>query len=199
MIERVEHIMNNKWQKQKQVFKEGLIENHSYPQIYLYRFAKRMFGVFTYPYDCGCNVFFTLDNFLNGSAYNDIYERVNPRYLNMSPLQLLETVSYDDKIDWESTKRDKNDRLDKYELGWTGKVLALFQWKYRIQFRDWLHYFSSQDIFNMFYPLHEASTEHAADVLKRNYDYARKHNILKENKHLVKRYKVIEWESNIKG
>lgn len=50
-----------------------------------------------------------MDRFLGGTAFNEIYTRENPKYLNMSALQLLETMEFEDEFAWKKTKQQPGD------------------------------------------------------------------------------------------
>ena len=150
--------------------------------MYLSDFSDEVASAFRYVGNFGCDVFKTLDRLLSGTAFSEVHDRGNPKYLNMSYLQLLERVHAEDNFDWESTKAEQNLRLDKYILEWTAWVLVLFQWMYRVDFRDWLKYFSVKDVYNMYYPLHETSLENAASKLKYNYDYCKKNKEFREKR-----------------
>lgn len=119
-----------------------------------------------------CNCWGVMDRFLAGTAFNEIYKRENPKYLNMSPLQLLETMEFEDQFKWKKTKQKKDDKdIDEVIIAWVGRLLAYFQWKYSIDFRDWIKYENTRAIYNIYYPLHEASYDNAADKLYERYIY----------------------------
>ncbi len=123
-----------------------------------------------------CNKWIVMDKLLGGTAYNEIHTRENPKYLNMSPLQILETMEFEDSFAWKKTKQQPGDEdIDETIIEWVGNLLAYFQWKYSIDFRDWLKYESVQSIYNIYYPLHEASYDNAADKLYERYQYYIKH------------------------
>lgn len=90
----------------------------------------------------------------------------------MSSKQLIECISYDDGFNWMDTAPTEEE-TDQNILAWVGSLLVYFQWKYKIDFRDWLKYFSTKDIYDMYYPLHEAAYEIAADKLWENYSYVK--------------------------
>ena len=147
----------------------------SYPKIYLNDFMESNRSVFKKVSETSCDVILTLDTFLSSSVFYEICFRANPKYLNMSYRQLLECLSFDDGFDWKNTKPTGKE-YDSYIMWWVGMILTHFQWKYRIDFRDWLKYFSVEDVYNMYYPLHEASVSVSADKLFEMYQYK------KENK-----------------
>lgn len=93
----------------------------------------------------------------------------------MGYLQLLETIEFEDSFDWKSTRLSDSDKeIDETILLWEGKLLAYFQWKYRIDFQDWLKYESVKSVYDIFYTLHEASYDVASDKLYERYQYFKK-------------------------
>ena len=146
----------------------------SYPKVYLNDFMESNRSVFKKVSETLCDVILTLDTFLSSSVFYEICYRSNPKYLNMSYKQLLECLSYDDKFDWINTK-PTGEEYDSYIMWWVGMILTHFQWKYRVDFRDWLKYFSVKDVYNMYYPLHEASVSVSADKLFEMYQYKKEH------------------------
>ena len=146
----------------------------SYPEMYLRSFTKSVRSVFEEVSENSCDVVEVLNRFLGSSVFREIYSRANPRYLNMGYRQLLECLSYDDKFDWINTK-PTGEEYDSYIMWWVGMILTHFQWKYRVDFRDWLKYFSVKDVYNMYYPLHEASVSVSADKLFEMYQYKKEH------------------------
>lgn len=149
----------------------------SYPKIYLEDFSKSIGYTFYLIAEKSneCDVVRTLDFFLSSSVFQEIYNRANPMYLNKSPKQLIECISYDDGFEWYNTK-PTGEEIDKYIMEWVGTLLAHFQWEYKIDFKDWLKYFSVRDIYNMYYPLHEASYQVASSKLMENYRYMKRKN-----------------------
>lgn len=143
-----------------------------YSELYLDDFSEEVGYAFEFIASKKCDVFRTLDFFLQSSIFYEVYTRANPKYLNMSSRQLIECISYDDGFEWFKTTPIKEDiDIDPNIAEWLGNLITYFQWNYRIDFRDWLKYFSTRDIYNMYNPLHEASYQVASDKLAENYDY----------------------------
>lgn len=143
-----------------------------YYEGYLDDFTIAMRSVFSVIAESYYDTFTVLDVFLSSIVFKEILERQNPKYLNMGYRQLLECISYDEGFDYKVTKGEPK---DEYILNWCGWVLSRFFWKYSIDFNDWLKYFSTEDVYNMFYPAHEASIDWTADLLMTNYKYAKEH------------------------
>lgn len=141
----------------------------NYYEGYLEDFSENIARAFHIVSTSNCDTIQTLDKFLGSSVFQQIHHRSNPRYLNMSSEQLLECLSFDDKFDWTSTKPTK-EIFDPYIMEWVGTILTYFQWAYSVDFTDWLKYFSVQDIYDAYYPLHEASYETSIEKLKEFYD-----------------------------
>ena len=180
--------MKNKKSKQGKKKAQEKQYKHSYPRCYLRGFMEVMEDAAIYIYYCDCDIFFTFDNLLNGTSFYEIYSRANPLYLNRFGRQLVDMVSFEDGVDWESTKRDESLPVDIYQMRWMAWVLTLAQWEYRIDFRDWLKYLSVQDVWEMFNPLHETSLQNAAKKLQECYDYAKENKIFKEKTNAVKKW-----------
>ena len=142
-----------------------------YPQVYLKAFMEKIRSMFYLVGDTPCDVFTTLDVFLKSHAMYQIYEWGNWFYLNMSIPQLLECISYDEGFDWKNSTPTA-EPVDPSVLWWVGMVLVQFQWEYKVDFRDWCTYFSAKDVYDMYYPLHEASLSNAASKLYAAYEYA---------------------------
>ena len=151
----------------------------SYSEMYLSDFTESVQSLFEVVARYSCDVIKTLDTFLGSSVFSEVYSRANPRYLNMGYKQLLDCLVYDDNFDWEKTKSTGKD-YDSYIMWWVGMVLTHFQWKYRVDFIDWLKYFSVEDVYNMYYPLHEASISVASDKLYENYLYKKENKMFRK-------------------
>lgn len=143
---------------------EDLEEPPCYDGGYLCSTIDYVRGAFRIVSRTPCNVIETLDHFICCSCFWG-YLHANPRYLNMSSRQLLECLSYDDKFEWTETTSITNKEYDEYILWWVATLLVYFQWAYSIDFSDWRKYFSVQYVYDMFYPLHEASFQNACDRL----------------------------------
>ena len=144
-----------------------------YPEFYFEGFRKKLADLF-YEVGCtSCNVFKTLDTFLVCKVFHDIGAWQVYGHLDKTIAQLLESVSFDEGFDWRNS--EPTDDVDPTILWWVGLVIAQFHWEYCIDFKDWRKYFSVKDVYNMYYPLHEASLSNAASKLYTNYEYARQH------------------------
>ncbi|MBR1453859.1 MAG: hypothetical protein IJ593_04370 [Lachnospiraceae bacterium] len=159
--------MNDPW--------KNLSGKHNYYIGYLDYFAHQVGYAFEEMCKTPCNIYYVLDSFLAGSVFEAVHELGNPKYLNMSHRQLIECISYDDKLIWWETK--PVEEVDWTIAWWVGNILAIFQWRYSIDFRDWLKYFSTKDVFNMYYPLHEASFQNASEKLYEMYRTSKRKNL----------------------
>lgn len=139
---------------------------------YLEQFLSENRALYLEVADNDCDAFATLDAYLGCRVFKEINRRENPKYLNMSYFQLLEVLSYDDHFDWEHTTKKEN--VDREILWWTGYVITYFHWYFCIDFEDWLKYFSVKDVYNMYYPMHEASIQVSAEKLYEIYQRKKK-------------------------
>lgn len=145
-------------------------ENKAYPIEYLSDFIKSVAAVFVKIGKSPCNVEKVLNRFLASTIFEEVHTRGNFLYLNKSPRQLLECLTYDEEYDYLKELPDTSSLYEPDILYWTAEVLVRFQWYYNIDFREWLKYFSTQDVYDMFYPGHEASYQHMIELLKEKYD-----------------------------
>lgn len=150
---------------------------HDYPECYRTHVMKTLSNIFVFIARSNCNRWDILNRAIGGTAFSEIHHRGNPKYLNMGYLQLLETIEFEDSFAWKSTQLSEADKeIDETILLWEGKLLAYFQWKYSIDFQDWLKYESVKSIYDIFYPLHEASYDVASDKLYERYQYFKQEN-----------------------
>lgn len=164
MIQKEVVIMLENW--------ESLSGKHAYNELYLDDFTACVRSVFSVISEYDCDVFYVLDFFLGCVVFQEVNSRGNPKYLNMGYKQLIECISFDEGLDWKKTK--KKEEVDEDILWWVGELLTRFQWRYSIDFRDWLKYSSVKDVYNMYYPLHEASYQVATEKLYEWYEYNKK-------------------------
>ena len=140
-----------------------------YPYFYLDTFSMAVASVFVAVVKGNRDTIRTLDTFLGSSVFSEIYSRANPRYLNMGYKQLLDCLVYDDGFDWENTEFDYS-FYSPFQLYNIGIILTYFQWKYKIDFKDWLKYFSVKDMIllipDVFFI---TSIDEISDILYHNY------------------------------
>lgn len=145
----------------------GTIRGRAYDKIYLDDFAFSVATLFERVATKNVDCIGTINVLLRSRAFADITERANPRYLNMGSWQLLDCVECDEGFDWKHSKRTK--KYDPNIMWWVGRLLETFRWSYKIDFRDWLKYETVENIYGLYYPLHEASFETAACKLMNRY------------------------------
>lgn len=148
-----------------------------------------------------CDSFLVMDFILTSNMVYEIYKRQNWGYLCCLSSSILDYAEYNEHFNWKKTKfKGKGD--DGYVAWWTGAVLACFQWAYKIDFKEWIKYMSSEDVYNMYYPLHEASFTKAVEVVKYNYDHRvkdnKKRNNLKIPNHFVEYFDKLRVDLNNK-
>lgn len=164
--------MFNKWSKE--------YKDHCYPEIYLYTFAAEVGMAFEIVASNKCDTFLTMDYILTSHIFDSILDCKNPLFLNFISTDILSYMEYNERFDWKKTRfKGKGD--DEYVANWTGKVLTYYQWAYRINFQHFIEYMSSEDVYNMFYPLHEAPMTKAIDIVKDNYDCRVRDNKKRKN------------------
>ena len=172
----------------------------AYPEIYLADFAFSVGTLFQRAAEKRVDCIATINTLLNSRIFHDITDWGSSRGLNMGSWQLLDCVKHEEMFDWDWSKRKK--KYDPEIMWWVGRTLETFRWAYKIDFRDWLKYDSVENIYNIYYPLHEASFRTAADKLMDRYLW-RKLEALPEGekaqhldnvRYLVKRYPELRAE-----
>ena len=147
-----------------------------YNKLYLWDFIEAVKGVFVYICKQDCDVYTVLDHFLASSVFTSLTRvGTNPKVLNMSSAQLIEVMQNGDGYDWRST--EKKEDVDWTIADWVAMVLTFFHWRFSIDFRDWLKYLSTRDVFKWYYPLHECGLVVTSDKLYGAYEH-RNPNIL---------------------
>lgn len=164
----------------------------AYPEDYL-DFTETVGAVFERVTRSGVDIFKTLDEFLASPVFEDLNIRFSPKFLNMTSIQLLESLSHDFAFYWENTLCELEDEIDPDEMYWAGKMIASYHWQYSADLIEWTKYCTCKDVYDMYYPFHEASTWRNVDNIKELYEYRKQNNILrtgwkKESKYLEEFY-----------
>ena len=99
------------------------------------------------------------------SDYRKAMDFGNPLYLNKTPKQILGSIGI--KIDSEA---GINEKYDEFILEWMADVYTYMQWKYDLKSEDIADKIKPEELYNKYFPLHEASLENGAEKLKKIYN-----------------------------
>ena len=96
------------------------------------------------------------------SDYRKAMDFGNPLYLNKTPKQILGSIGI--KIDSEA---GINEKYDEFILEWMADVYTYMQWKYNLKSEDIVDKIKPKELYNKYFPLHEASLENGVEKLKK--------------------------------
>ena len=99
------------------------------------------------------------------SDYRKAMDRGNPLYLNKTPKQILGSIGI--RIQPEA---GINEKYDEFILEWMADVYTYMQWKYDLKSEDIVDKIKPEELYNKYFPLHEASLENGAEKLKKIYN-----------------------------
>ena len=99
------------------------------------------------------------------SDYRKAMDRGNPLYLNKTPKQILGSIGI--RIQPEA---GINEKYDEFILEWMADVYTYMQWKYDLKSEDIADKIKPEELYNKYFPLHEASLENGAEKLKKIYN-----------------------------
>lgn len=99
------------------------------------------------------------------SLYRKKMDQGNPKFLNKTPKQILGDLSI--AVD-ESA--GISEVYDEFILEWMADIYTYLQWKYALPSERIVSRILPEELYKMYYPLHEASLENAVDKLKKRYD-----------------------------
>ena len=99
------------------------------------------------------------------SDYRKAMDFGNPLYLNKTPKQILGSIGI--KIDSEA---GINEKYDEFILEWMADVYTYMQWKYNLKSEDIVDKIKPKELYNKYFPLHEASLENGVEKLKKIYN-----------------------------
>lgn len=109
------------------------------------------------------DVFTVITDYMK-SDYRKYMDMGNPLYLNKSPKQILGNMGFEidapGKISLD---------YDEFILEWMADIYTYLQWNYGIYSSDIVAKILPKDLYNKYFPLHEASISNGAEKLKRIY------------------------------
>ena len=99
------------------------------------------------------------------SDYRKSMDRGNPLYLNKTPKQILGSIGI--RINPEV---GINEKYDEFILEWMADIYTYMQWKYNLKSEDIVDKIKPEELYNKYFPLHEAPLENGAEKLKKIYN-----------------------------
>lgn len=109
-------------------------------------------------------VFSTITIYMK-SLCREKMDQGNPKFLNKTPKQILGDLNI--AVD-ESA--GISEAYDEFILEWIADIYTYLQWKYALPSEQIVSRILPEELYKMYYPLHEASLENAVDKLKKRYD-----------------------------
>lgn len=103
--------------------------------------------------------FQVIDTYLR-SEYRRQMDEGNPLYLNKTPKQILGSLGLRVK-----TEFGMSEDFDESILEWMSDIYTYLQWKYNLSSAFIADRIKPEELYEKYYPLHEASLENAADKL----------------------------------
>lgn len=105
------------------------------------------------------DAFSIITQYMN-SDFRRYMDMGNPLYLNKTPKQILGSLNFPfdahAEISWT---------YDEFILDWMADIYNYMQWKYAILSSEIAAHIPPKQLYNMYYPLHEASLSNGADKL----------------------------------
>lgn len=89
----------------------------------------------------------------------------NPLYLNKTPKQILGSLNIEINPEVEISKEH-----DEFILEWMADIYVYLQWKYGLSSSEIVGRITPEDLYEKYYPLHEASLENGSEKLKNIYE-----------------------------
>ena len=134
--------------------------NHpAYDECYLdSMFQKNRYLFVLIARNCS-GVFQTIRQYMHGT-YRQYMDQGNPLYLNKTPKQILGDLGIKLKNEFQV-----NDNYDEFILEWMADIYTYMQWKYNIPSSHICEKIDPEDLYNMYYPLHETSIENGVSKL----------------------------------
>lgn len=109
------------------------------------------------------DVFRTITDYMEGE-YRRYMDMGNPLYLNKTPKQILGEMGY--RI---NMKADLSREYDEMILDWTADIYVYMQWKYAVWSADIVKKVKPEELYKMYYPLHETSVENGCEKLMKRF------------------------------
>lgn len=107
------------------------------------------------------DVFPVIKDYMTG-AYRKYMDMGNPLYLNKTPKQILGEMGYRVNMSAEISLD-----YDEMILEWMADIYVYLQWKYALWSAEIVEKVEPEELYRMYYPLHEASIENGCEKLMR--------------------------------
>lgn len=88
----------------------------------------------------------------------------NPLYLNKTPKQILGSMGIPVEIKFEISEK-----YDEFILEWMADVYTYLQWKYNLPSEKIVQKIEPENLYQKYFPLHEASLSNCAEKLRKIY------------------------------
>lgn len=109
------------------------------------------------------DTFGVITQYMN-SNYRRYMDMGNPMYLNKTPKQILGELGI--RItNWEQI----SEQYDEFILEWMADIYTYMQWKYEYTSFEIVKTIKPEELYEKYYPLHEASIEAGVDKLRQIY------------------------------
>ena len=102
--------------------------------------------------------------YMNGD-YRRNMDLGNPLFLNKTPKQILKSLNI--SIDENA---EISEKYDEFILEWMADIYTYIQWNYNLSSSSIVAKIYPKELYSMYYPLHEASIENAAEKLKKRFE-----------------------------
>lgn len=105
------------------------------------------------------NVFSVIRDYMKDD-YRKYMDMGNPLYLNKTPKQILGNMGYRIKMDTDICLQ-----YDEMILEWMADIYVYMQWKFGLWSAEIVDKILPEELYKMYYPLHEASVTNACEKL----------------------------------
>ena len=105
------------------------------------------------------DVFSVITNYMTGD-YRKYMDMGNPLYLNKTPKQILGEMGYRVNM-----REEISLDYDEMILDWMADIYVYMQWKYALWSAEIVEKVKPEELYKMYYPLHEASIENGCEKL----------------------------------
>lgn len=128
----------------------GMLQKHRY----LYKLIAR---------NCE-NTFDIIVQYMNGD-YRRNMDQGNPLFLNKTPKQILKSMNIN--IDEGA---EISEKYDEFILEWMADIYTYMQWNYNLSSEWIVKKIEPEELYSMYYPLHETSIENGVEKLKKRFE-----------------------------
>ena len=135
----------------------------AYDKIYLDSMKKKTEYLFVLIARNCPEVFETITLYME-CEYRKKMDRGNPFYLNKTPKQILGSLGIS-----VNPKLGISEQYDEFIMEWMADIYTCMQWKYNIPSAEIVDAITPQKLYEIYYPLHEASLENGIEKLMKIY------------------------------